>query len=507
MAFEPNFEKVVTSVRKNLNVVQSQVEFKLPIDEEVSKVVCSNAMANILNVEVVGKEILYSGVVSFQFVYVNTLGEASSLDYTAEFKDKYSTGIELVNVAPVVSTSVIDVNTTVNGDLRVVITLETAIDAIINESSNVLTSVGGDTYFTQKEDFNYTNYVSTINNVFELNADIEIKDGVNKILSVCPSEHIEKVDFKDDFVVVSGHICFNICYLTDNNIIRTVEYKTDFEQELSNDDVDENSSIHGELKLLYNDIKVTSNIDTDSAIINIILPAVFQGCVFKNYNLEIVSDIYSTSNYTSITAENVSTIKNYAPVVFDEKLSGSVTISETEPFIDEVLGNCCNSLVVANSMVQDGFLIVEGVATTTVLYLNKETNSTNSVIVEMPFSTSTAVEFDDDVKVIVNVSLCQVNSRARRGKEIEVTATLDLYCDVFKNFDTVVITKVVEEDEYPDSDCAMSFYIAREGDTVWSIAKELRMSKEQLLSQNANLADPIMAGTRVVVYRQKQVDY
>ena len=507
MAFEPNFENVVTSVRKKLGDTQSQVEFKLPIDNEVSKVVCSNAKANILSVETVGKEIVYTGVVSFQFVYLDANSEATSLDYTAEFKDKYLANIELVNVVPVVSASVIDVNTAVNGDLRVAIIVETNIDAIINESSNVLTSVGGNTYFAEKESLNYFNYVSTLTNTFELNNDIEIKDGVNKVLSVCPSEHIEKIDVREGFVIINGHVYYNICYLTDNNIIRTLECKFDFEQELPNDDIDENCVIQSDLKALYNDIKVTTNIDTDSSIVNIVLPLMYQGYIFKNDILEVVSDMYSTSNYTSISAENIESIKVYDSVVFDEKLNGSVVIGENDPFIDEVLGNCCSNVVIANSMIQDGFLIVEGVATTTVLYLNKETNTTNSVIVEMPFSTSTAVEYEDNVSVIVRPSISQLNSRARRGKEIEVTAALDLYCDIFDNFGAVVITKVVEEDEYPDSDCAMSFYITREGDTIWSIAKELRVSKEQLLTQNPSLNEQIPAGTRVVVYRQKQVEY
>ena len=64
-----------------------------------------------------------------------------------------------------------------------------------------------------------------------------------------------------------------------------------------------------------------------------------------------------------------------------------------------------------------------------------------------------------------------------------------------------------EEDEIPESDCAMSFYITKQGDTIWEIAKELRVSTDMLLSQNPNLIEPIEIGTKVVVYRQKQVEF
>ena len=56
MAFEPKFEKVVTGTRKTLGSVQSQVECKFPAADEVKKIVCSNAKANITNVDVNGKE-------------------------------------------------------------------------------------------------------------------------------------------------------------------------------------------------------------------------------------------------------------------------------------------------------------------------------------------------------------------------------------------------------------------------------------------------------------------
>ena len=113
----------------------------------------------------------------------------------------------------------------------------------------------------------------------------------------------------------------------------------------------------------------------------------------------------------------------------------------------------------------------------------------------------------DGLNTDVQIALTQISVRARRGKEIEVNAILELYCNVFNNVDSAVITNVSLEDEIPENECAMSFYITRQGDTLWEIAKELRVSIDTLLAQNPNLSDPIPAGTRVVVYRQRQVEF
>lgn len=507
MAFEPNFEKVVASVRKNLGTVQSQVECRLPIEGEVKRIVCSNAKANIANVETSGKDIVYSGFVNFQIIYFGVNNEPVGVDYTAEFKEKHNSGMELNNVVPVVGVSVVDVNTMVNGDIKVVAILETTIDAIVNNSTNILTGINSDTYFTQKELLSYSNYLATASSKFEAINDIEIKDSVSKILSVCPSVYIEKVVPQDRYLMVNGGVYFDICYMTDNNMIRSHQASFEFNQEVAQDDIDEGSIIQSELQILYNDIKVTTSIDTDNAIVNVNLPLIFMGYVFKSNSVEVVSDLFSTSHYSNISVESLSTMQSFESVEFDEKLSGNVVIHENDAFIDEILGNCCGNVVVANSAIQDGKLVVEGVASTTVLYLNKEMKSIHSVEVEMPFSASTKVDLIDGLNTDVQIALTQISTRARRGKEIEVTATLELYCDIYNNLDSAVIVSVKEEDEIPESECAMSFYIARQGDTLWEIAKELKVSTNVLLAQNPTLSEPIQAGTRVVVYRQRQVEF
>ena len=507
MAFKPNFEKVVASVRKKIGSVQSQVDCKLPTNDEVSKIICNNSKVNIIGVETSGKDIIYSGFVNFQIIYLNSNNEPISMDYTAEFREKYQSGMELSNVVPIVSASVIDVNTSVNGDIRAVAILDIVIDVIVNNSTNVLIGIDGDNYFIKKENINYSNYLTTASNKFEVINDVEIKDGIAKILSVCPSVYIDKVDPRDRFLTINGGIYFDICYLTDNNVLRTYQTTLDFSQEVAEDDIDENSIIQNDLQILYNDIKITTSINTDSAIVNINLPMLYNGYLFKNLSIDAVSDLYSVAHYTNIVVQSIESAENFENVIFDDKLTGNIVLQDNDAFIDEVLGACCGSVVVANSVLENNRFTVEGVATTNVVYLNKELNLINSVEVEMPFSVSTQVELSSGANTPVKLALTNISTRARRGKEIEVIATLEVYTDVYSNNENAVITQVLEEDEIPESECAMSFYISKEGDNIWEIAKELKVSTEMLLSQNPNLTEPIKAGTKVVVYRQKQVEF
>ena len=330
MAFKPNFEKVVASVRKRVGNVQSQVDCKLLTSDEVVRIICANSKANITNVETSGKEILYSGYVNFQIIYLNSENEPISMDYTAEFREKFQTNMELNNVIPVVCAKVVDVNTVVNGDIRAVAILDVNIDAIINNSTNVLVDVEGENYFVKKETLEYFNYTATASNKFEIINDIEIKDGISKVLSVCPSVYIEKIEPQDRYVSVSGGIYYDVCYLTDNNILRSYQTSIKFDQEIAQDEIDQLSVIQSDLQVLYNDIKVTTSIDTDSAILNIDLPLLYNGYIFKNLSINAVSDLYSTEHFTNIVVESVESVKNFETVIFDDKLSGNIVLQEND---------------------------------------------------------------------------------------------------------------------------------------------------------------------------------
>ena len=94
MVFEPNFTKVVSSVRKNIGITQSIIELKLPTNEEVIDAIYSvSAKSTIVSAEVAGNDINFVGLIDFQAMY-ESLG-MSALDYSAEFKDKFTADAEI----------------------------------------------------------------------------------------------------------------------------------------------------------------------------------------------------------------------------------------------------------------------------------------------------------------------------------------------------------------------------------------------------------------------------
>ncbi len=512
MAFEPNYEKVVASYRVKGGVTQSVIECKLPStdDKQVGKVLCANAKAYITASEIVGRDVNFSGFVSFQVGYTTPDGQVVGMDYTAEFKDKYILNTEYKIATPVVTVSVVDTSSMVTGgDVKVVAIVETNVDVIVTNDVNVLTGFNGGDVYSQNQTITYTTYAGMAYDKIDGIYDIQIKDGVSKVLSVCSNAFVTKIEPFNNYLKLTGGINLDICYLTDgeNPQVRSMQSQVALDGEVALEGLNTESNVQSVVDISYDDVKITTSIDTNDATINMVIPVIYRGYVFNTREIEVVDDLFSVTNFTTTTTESLLTIANFQNLSTTEKLDGNVVLDETAPFIDEVLGTCCNSVVMANSTVTDGDLVVEGVAHVTVLYLNKELNNINSVEVEMPFSLTLNGDYSNNAESITHLSLGDITARSRRGKEIDVTGVLYIYSNLYSDKSEAVISRVELEDEIPESECALSVYIAKQGDTVWDIAKELSVSPDMILEQNPELPLPIPAGSHVVVYRQRLVNF
>jgi len=505
MVFEPNFTKVASSVRNNVGITQSVIELKLPTNEDVIEAIYSvGARSAIITSEVAGNEINFTGLVDFQAMYESQ--GISSVDYTAEFRDKFVSDNELSGEI-VLSSNIVDVTSNiVSNGIRVVAIVETTIDQIVTKDISVLTGVSGDNVFLSTKEVEVNTYIGKASEKFDVTHDIEIKDA-SKVLVVTPSVCLHKVEPRENYLVVNGILNVDICYQAGNNVsdIKNENNSIDFSWEVALNGVDVNSCVQSGISILSNEIKVSTILEENSSTINMYVPMIYSGYVFNKKMLEVVDDVYSQSNYLSVTNENFETLDCEGSVNFRDAISGTASISDSAPFIDEILGVCTNNIVLASSRVVSNSLCIEGVANATVVYYTKETGVITSVQVEMPFSVEQKV--DGVESSVVTLCLVNVNARSKRGKEIEVSAELNVFSDMYEMKTNCVITDVVLGEEKVRDDCSLYIYIVKPNDTIWSIAKDMNVSQDLILEQNPDVELPLRVGERLVIYKPQMFDF
>jgi hypothetical protein len=505
MVFEPNFTRIISSTRRNLGIIQSVVEVKLPTNENnITEIYSVGAKSTVLNKEINGSVVDFSGVVDFQTMYF--ADELLAIDYAVEFKDKFDNGTEL-NGEILLTNNVIDVkNDIVAGGIKIVAIIESRIDIIESKTLNVLTSVCGDGSYSLQKEINYSTYIGNAFEKFDVSGDISI-DGANKIYTVTPCVSILRVEPKNNYLVVDGMVNLEVCYGINNesNGVRSNSYDIKFTWEVAYDGIDEQSYILNDIMMLIDNVKVTTSLVDNGANLNIAIPINYKGYVFKQNILNVVDDVYLEKNYISVTSENFNTIDGNNSIRFKDNISGTASVLETSPFIDEVLGISANNIMLANSTISNGEIVVEGIVNSVVLYYTKEINAITSVEVEMPFVVEEKA--NGQIPQIVTLCVSDVSAKSKRGKEIEVSAELMVYADVFSSREFNVITGVIAGDEKPDDSCSLYIYIVKPNQTLWDIAKEMGVSVELIKDQNPELTNDVNVGDKIVIYRPKLKEY
>ena len=513
MAFEPKYEKVVASKLVSGGVNQSEVEVRLPRAEEgdVARVLCVNAHAYVSSSEVVGRDVNYAGYVTMQVLYATETNQVASMQYTAQFSDKYTLDKEYDNIQQaIVNMQVASVaNEIIGGEVKLSVVVQSKVDLILTSEQMALVGVDGLGVYTQKSQIRYTQYLDTAHGKNENSFEINLRDGVSKVLSVVTKAQLNKVTPFTNYLKADSVVDMIITYLTDEDTptVKTYCTQLDATDEIPLEGITPNSAVVSYVNVVADDVRITTTLDGTNTVLTAIVPLEYKGYVFNEKELEVVNDLFSTTNYITSNTQSVEWASNMINLCATKNIDGNVVLGENQPFMDELQGVACDRVYVTDLSVVDEELLVEGVAYACVLYLNKETNGTYSQIVQLPFSVALNGKFEEEQLASVQVSLGCVSARGRRGKEIDVNATLYVYANTNDYASDALITSATLEDEIPLGDCALTIAIARQDDTVWDIAKRNYVNPDMILEQNPDMQLPLSKGTRVVIYRQRLAEF
>lgn len=505
MVFEPNYKKVVSSVRKNLGITQSVVELRLPTsDSQIAKIYSIGAKPSITSASAIGSEVNFFGIVDFQAVFEGE--EIVALDYSAEFKDNFLVDKEVVGEL-LLTSNVIDINSSiVSGGIKVVAIIETCIDVIVSQDLNVLVGAEGDDVHLVTKDLRYSTYIGKAAEKIDITGSISL-DNATSVLMVTPCMSVYEIIARENYLIVSGKLNLDICYKNGESkeSISTHNHFIEFSKEVALEGLTPESIVQSCLSVLYNEIKISTILEDGGACVDVNVPVVYSGYVFEENTIEIVEDLYVESNYMSVTCENFETIKGEGSICFKDNISGIAAVSETAPFIDEILGVTTNNLMLASCRLDNDRMYVEGVVNSTVVYFTKETSEVTSVQVEMPFVVEGKVK--GEKTSVVTICLDNIFAKSKRGKEIEVSAELCVYADMFSEGTVCVITGVTLGEEKAVDDCSLYIYIVKPNETLWDVAKNMNTSQELIMEQNPDVELPLKAGDRLVIYRPNTYKY
>ncbi|MDE7440528.1 MAG: hypothetical protein K2N23_08490, partial [Clostridia bacterium] len=209
---------------------------------------------------------------------------------------------------------------------------------------------------------------------------------------------------------------------------------------------------------------------------------------------QLVLDSLSTDNELNITFAEEASDPCTEIKVFSERVNG---LCATKAKLDYTCALLAAALPRAEFVrTENG---IEGSITATLMY--EQNGETHSTEVNLPFTVDLIGL--NNCNGEIGVAVCGVNIRQRAEGECEAEAVLKITAPDSENCSVKYVTEITEAEKRQASNCAISVYIPESGDDLWSTAKKLLQSPDEIKSTNPDLAFPLTGNERILVYRGK----
>ncbi len=499
MAFETNKFTVVKKKRleKSTFNVECNVETNAEIDKILS--VCHSAMQD--TAEILNGVVNYTGYIDLCILYLTVDGEIGTLNsscpFTGKFEDEFICVGDRIGIKVDVEDYSIESVTASNIKINCVCQ-QSGVLICDREVGNITT--GDEDICVKEDEILVDTLLGQAKESFVVSTEFSIKEPVKKVITSDSQVYVKNVESGVNFVSVGGEVVTKILYLTENDRFETAYTTENFKEEVELEGVTREAVSEATANIRKSAVKCQLDTSEKGVEVKIEVPVDLSVTSYIEKQQVVVKDIYSTTTELNVSTESFEMSKEMPCDLFEEKIDGTLTLDENSPRVDKIMFVGGSNLTVTNAYVKGGEVFVEGVTKTNVVYLNDETNSLYSVVVEVPFVVSDKTDCEDNTQISVNVVLTDVDVVVKKGREFLFDAKLKVTVNKFCDITSAVISGVDVGEPVLEHDCAIELVFASAGQTAWDIAKSIRVKEETVVFQNPELSFPLEKDENVVVF-------
>lgn len=510
-------DKITSSYRKNLGENQFVVDVSMQkMDEgDISKVLSATSEAYVDEIEMLNGEAHYSGAVVFNLLYVDENGQNHVLSEEVNINGKFENDAINPLTKPIYTVEVVEVKVNNVGDegAKLTATINLKLDAMQTEEVDEVV-VDSPSVEVNREDVISSKIVTNGTKSFELSEEYDAKMNVKRVLLTSNHLEVKNVSAGTGYFTVEGNLFINSLLevetdegLTLKNFMQTLPFK----EELEDDLIEKDDEVFAFAYTRPKDVKVNiissevseEGIAPTNSTLQVEATIMVKYVAQRVVQTEVYTDAFSMTNKTNLVSGTFKTSKPTKIERFTATIEGQTVIGDDEPRIAKICAVTNEHLLVANSAISDGELTVEGVAYSTIIYITDDDIPTlNSVDLEIPFSNKFDVGQDFAGDVFVTSDVTDVDAKAKKGKEINVSLDVCFLAFAYDTETQVAIKEIELTEELPKSEYSLEMYVAPKGSTLWDVSKHMLVTEDVLLTQNPDLVFPLEASKTIVHFRQ-----
>ena len=502
MAFESNNFYVAKKI--NLPKSEFSVECNISAGENITKVLSVSLGNGKISNETLNGVVNFSGSVDIKLIYLTDDGQINIVCSSCPFSSKFENESIENGQTAVVKVKIIDYNIeSIGGEsVKIVVNLEQSGFIVANKEVKTIRNGDDDVCF-KNDDMTIIKYIGSASEDIEVASEINIRDKITKILLSESSVIVKSVEGGLNFVTISGEVSTRVVYLNDNDKFESGYVYDTFKEEIELDGVTRESLVDGCATVKQDGVTCEIVEDEKGCKIVVKVPLFLSVTAFGEENISVIKDLYSTKSETKVTTESFDMTYTCPMEIVEGKIEGSLTLEDDKPRVDKILFSGGNSVTITNSYIEDGEIFIEGIAKTTVVYLNDEDNALYSAQIDVPFSLSDKFSYPEGGILTVEAIVHDVDVSVRKGRELFYDARVKAHVNYCYDKVNGIISEAVSLDDYPRRDYAMEVVFAHAGEELWDIAKQARVKEEQVSSQNADVVFPLVEDTSLILFYQR----
>ena len=463
----------------------------LAAKDDVKEILSVDVEPQVTSFEPLNGEALVSGRVNVKVLTKDAEGALNSLNYNADFSDRYKNELIEPSSSLTFEADVVDANAAVeNGAIKVEIVAD--LNGTLAETAQNSCLSRAEGIYVKEDVITVGRVAATLADNFTVSGEAEVKYGIEKVLLAQSDVCLAHAEARDNVLTLEGDCALVLTYIAVGGGLKSQLIKIPFREEVNA----EGFSGEGEINVfcrvrntrIHLDVLEDAENNIFTAEINIAVRA--QNIVEEDE--DVICDAYSATHELELSFCRVASTVSYGMTAATFNSAGEISV----PGDAEITGFCGLKAAVTSVRPLDGKLTLEGVLTGTLL-------ASGGGDAAYPFAVPFVhtVENDDITEnLVVRADAAVTEFEYRQGRNVNMNFTVCVSANLYRNIEENCVADAVEGEELSETMGAIEVCIAKAGETLWQIAKSLRMSKEDIRAANPELVTPLEKDEKLVVY-------
>ena len=481
---------------------KSQANLNIDSNAHIKQVINIETCLIDYSIEPMSHKALIKGTIGVKAVYVDTDNMFSSLSDSISFSETINSD----NISPdcqITITNAEFLSEFDNDDRMLRVDIEGSIDCFcnINTNINVFNPVE-EGLIAKKSILSACSCLQKINKTCNFDFGFRLDDKINKILSYDSKIVVDECKCYDGYILINGQIINSIIYelQNDSNTIKIINNSTPFKCEVEANSCDSDCVADISAYINLNSTQITTDINDNDTQLNFEYCIVVSGYVYKNINVDIVEDVYSTQSFIEPVNNNYSLCQKMPYFKTVENVDAEITLAD-ELNVDEILGMVNTSSTIAQHSIKDNMIVIEGVVNGNLIYLD-ENREIKHLATQLPYSVGIKQELNNEVcglnlRIVPMSCKCKI----KRGNTLMIDYELCVSGSVYTKNNIQLIDSVKYGKTLDYGDVSFQIYIAHANENAWQLCKRLHITQEQLMEFNDEIPTTFLGGEKIIVYR------